>query len=71
MDFKFLFIYIFSEYFTSVKNPCHETLLSTIQGLQSDVDKDVRYFSSITAQTVDDGEPNYTVGRLTLTLSKS
>ncbi|KAH9504961.1 Serine/threonine-protein phosphatase 4 regulatory subunit 1 [Bulinus truncatus] len=34
------------EYFTSQQNPYHEDLVHTQQSLQTDVDKDVRYFAS-------------------------
>uniref|UniRef100_A0A2C9JIK6 Uncharacterized protein n=1 Tax=Biomphalaria glabrata TaxID=6526 RepID=A0A2C9JIK6_BIOGL len=34
------------DYFTSHQNPYHEDLVQTQQRLQSDVDKDVRYFAS-------------------------
>jgi hypothetical protein len=40
------------EYFTSANNPHHEDLLKTVQQLQSDKDRDVRYFVS-TPQTAD------------------
>jgi uncharacterized protein YpmB len=36
----------FAEYFTSANNPHHEDLLKTVQQLQSDKDRDVRYFVS-------------------------
>ncbi|XP_076448867.1 serine/threonine-protein phosphatase 4 regulatory subunit 1-like isoform X2 [Babylonia areolata] len=34
------------DYFTSSQNPCHEELVSVLQALQTDKDRDVRFFSS-------------------------
>ena len=55
---------MFTEYFTSANNPHHEDLLKTVQQLQSDQDRDVRYFVS-TPQTdmtaADNGEAAPTI----------
>ncbi len=37
---------MFSDYFTSASNPHHEELLKTMTAMQSDSDRDVRYFVS-------------------------
>ena len=38
---------LFLDYFTSHQNPYHEDLVHTQQKLQTDCDKDVRFFSSL------------------------
>ncbi|XP_064640265.1 serine/threonine-protein phosphatase 4 regulatory subunit 1-like isoform X2 [Lineus longissimus] len=45
-----------SDYFTSQRNPHHGDQLRTIQGLQSDCDRDVRYCASLPPQTEIDEE---------------
>ncbi|KAK6178211.1 hypothetical protein SNE40_013021 [Patella caerulea] len=41
------------EFFTSQSNPHHEDLIQTLQSLQTDVDRDVRYFASHPRDTDD------------------
>ena len=47
MFFRLLFL----DYFLSSQNPHHESLLTTVQKLKSDTDRDVRYFVSFQEET--------------------
>ena len=40
-----------ADYFLSSQNPHHESLLTTVQKLKSDTDRDVRYFVSFQEET--------------------
>ena len=46
---------IVSDYFTSSQNPHHEELIASLQVLQTDKDRDVRYFSCQQANSYSDG----------------
>lgn len=48
---KVLIALFFTDYLTSAHNPHHDDLLKTVQQLQSDSDKDVRFFVSLPTQT--------------------
>ena len=46
------------DYLTSAQNPHHESLLSTVQHLKSDSDRDVRYFISYHQTSHNDDIPH-------------
>ena len=62
------------DYFTSSQNPHHEELIASLQGLQSDKDRDVRYFACLQANSdSDNGIPHAydTVSRVHVTFGLS